>query len=63
MERDDVINLAKANNYAKLYEADQLHKEMSANRVFQGFVESAPQFPPSYKFEVGTRNYATEYGY
>ena len=34
-----------------LREKDQLRKEMSAGKVFQGMREALIKFPPTYKFE------------
>lgn len=40
-----------------MHENDQLLKEMRAGRAFDGFSEAELGFHPTYKLDVGTRNF------
>lgn len=46
---DDMIDLITTRKFQHLYKFDQLLKEISENRVLQGFQEGILDFPPSYK--------------
>jgi hypothetical protein len=54
---DEVLKLAEKKDYATLYEHDQLRKEMASKNCFYGFEEEPPNFPPTYRFIKGTREY------
>eukprot|EP01029_Cantina_marsupialis_P023865 TRINITY_DN6014_c1_g1_i1.p1 TRINITY_DN6014_c1_g1~~TRINITY_DN6014_c1_g1_i1.p1 ORF type:complete len:804 (-),score=195.46 TRINITY_DN6014_c1_g1_i1:140-2551(-) len=44
-------------NYAELRSMDQLLQERVAGRVFSGFHEAVLDFPPTYKYQIGTSVY------
>eukprot|EP00750_Incisomonas_marina_P014875 INCI17920.1.p1 GENE.INCI17920.1~~INCI17920.1.p1 ORF type:complete len:914 (+),score=146.20 INCI17920.1:420-3161(+) len=52
-----VLDNAKAGNLDLLLAKDQLLNEMFNGRVFQGYAEGPITFPPTYKYEAGTRHY------
>ncbi len=47
----------------ELLKVDQLRTEMTAGRVFVKFQEADIQFPPTYKFDVGTDQYDSRYDF
>ena len=55
----DAKKLAVSGKFAELKQDDQLTKEKSSMRVFNGFFEEDIQFPPTYKFDKGTFIYDT----
>ncbi|KAI0834146.1 DNase I-like protein [Hypoxylon sp. FL0890] len=61
MSRDTVVIAVKQNNLAKLLERDQLLVARRRNPAFKlrAFDEMPIQFPPTYKYDVGTDNYDT----
>ncbi|WAQ92694.1 hypothetical protein PtA15_17A176 [Puccinia triticina] len=46
-------------NYAELLAADQLLENMAAQAVFPKYTEGTINFPPTYKYDVGTDRYDT----
>lgn len=44
-------------NLNKLMVHDQLREVMQNGRAFSEFIENAPSFPPTFKYEVGTCEY------
>ncbi|KAI2471903.1 DNase I-like protein [Annulohypoxylon bovei var. microspora] len=61
MSRDTVVIAVKQNNLAKLLERDQLLVARRRNPAFKlrAFDEMHIEFPPTYKYDVGTDNYDT----
>lgn len=61
MSRDTVVIAVKQNNLAKLLERDQLLVARRRNPAFKlrAFDEMHIDFPPTYKYDVGTDNYDT----
>ncbi|CAF0762456.1 unnamed protein product [Adineta ricciae] len=57
--RAQVELLMKNNSYEQLLEYDQLKKEHAEERVFREFVEGPINFPPTYKYDIGSDNYDT----
>ena len=57
--RAQVEQLVKAESYQQLLEYDQLKKEHTEERVFREFKEGQINFPPTYKYDVGTDFYDT----
>ncbi|UJR10528.1 hypothetical protein I4U23_014731 [Adineta vaga] len=57
--RQHVEQFVKNSAYGQLLEYDQLRKEHSEGRVFREFNEGPVQFPPTYKYDVGTDFYDT----
>ncbi|KAI1371548.1 DNase I-like protein [Hypoxylon crocopeplum] len=59
MSRDTVVIAVKQNNLAKLLERDQLLVARRRNPAFKlrAFDEMPIEFPPTYKYDVGTDNY------
>jgi hypothetical protein len=53
--REEVMKLIKAQNFAALYKADQLQREIKANNVLRGFKESCPAFAPTFKLIPGAK--------
>lgn len=52
-------NLIETQQFAKLFEYDQLNKQMTAGESFPFFDEMEIKFPPTYKFDNGTTTYDT----
>lgn len=52
-------SLIKKQDYAKLFEYDQLNREMAAGELFPFYDEMEIKFPPTYKFDNGTKRYDT----
>ncbi|KAH9446425.1 hypothetical protein MJO28_016575 [Puccinia striiformis f. sp. tritici] len=46
-------------NYAELLAADQLLEHMASQAVFHKYTEGTINFPPTYKYDVGTDRYDT----
>lgn len=59
MSNEDVRNLIAAKEYYKLFEKDQLNQQMIAGESFPYYHEMAIDFPPTYKFDPGTKTYDT----
>lgn len=57
--RTQVEQFIKNANYKQLLEYDQLKKEHAEERVFREFHEGPIQFPPTYKYDVGSDEYDT----
>jgi hypothetical protein len=47
----------------KLLTYDQLLAEKTAKRSFAGFMEAPIDFPPTYKYDVGTNRFDSRYSY
>ncbi|EFA80518.1 inositol 5-phosphatase [Heterostelium album PN500] len=58
--REEVLNLVKKNNIAKILTKDQLAVQKKMERVFLGFKEASIQFMPTYKLERGQKGVYTE---
>ena len=56
---DRARRLVQAGDLETLYENDQLNLQMVAGMVFQYYSESRINFPPTYRFDLGTDNYDT----
>lgn len=56
---EDVKMLIEKRNLVKLFEYDQLNKEMASGGSFPFFDEMEIKFPPTYKFDNGTKTYDT----
>ncbi|KAK6461142.1 inositol-1,4,5-triphosphate 5-phosphatase [Scheffersomyces coipomensis] len=54
-----VMDLIDDKNYPKLFEFDQLNKEMANGESFPYFAESEIKFPPTYKFNNESNEYDT----
>jgi len=52
-----VKDFIERKEYSKLYEEDQLQKEMKKSNVFSLFKESKPKFRPTFKYERNVRIY------
>eukprot|EP00178_Gracilaria_changii_P016565 TRINITY_DN47786_c0_g1_i1.p1 TRINITY_DN47786_c0_g1~~TRINITY_DN47786_c0_g1_i1.p1 ORF type:complete len:742 (+),score=82.08 TRINITY_DN47786_c0_g1_i1:168-2393(+) len=59
LDRDVVLKHVRDRAWKSLQEADQLLQEMDAGRVFQGFSEGKTDFPPTYRYERGSRRYSS----
>lgn len=59
MSNEDVRRKIVSKEYASLFEKDQLNQQMIAGESFPYFHEMAIDFPPTYKFDPGTKNYDT----
>lgn len=57
--REDVEILINHEIFEPLLKGDQLKIEMTENTLFAGFQEGLINFPPSYRFDIGTSNYDT----
>lgn len=58
LPREEVLELVKEAKWKQLLENDQLLLEMKQGRVFEGFSEGDIEFGPTYRFEVGSRNFS-----
>lgn len=58
LEREKALELIRNQDWKQLKEADQLAQEMAAGRAFQGFLEGPTDFPPTYRYERGSRKYS-----
>ena len=59
LHRDEVVALSAAKEWEKLYSADQLAAQRNEGEVFYGFTEGSIEFPPTYKYKLGCREYDT----
>ncbi|PVH19066.1 hypothetical protein CXQ85_001361 [Candidozyma haemuli] len=59
MSNETVRSLVEEKNYAKLFEYDQLNKQMAKGESFPFYDEMEITFPPTYKFDNHTYNYDT----
>ncbi|XP_077976840.1 inositol polyphosphate 5-phosphatase OCRL-like [Glandiceps talaboti] len=56
---DEVKQLITKNAFDKLYEFDQLNKQMRIHKVFTNFTEGKITFVPTYKYDPGTDSWDT----
>lgn len=56
---EQVKNMVSSNELSSLKGHDQLLKSMAAEEVFQGFIEDQVNFPPTYKYGLGTNDWDT----
>ncbi len=59
-QRPHVIELIKLKNWAALQKSDQLMREMQKQECFFGFKEGPIRFPPTYRYERGSREYSAQ---
>lgn len=59
LPNDEVRKMIAAGEYAKLLEKDQLNQQMIAGEAFPYYHEMEINFPPTYKFDPGTKTYDT----
>lgn len=59
-EVEDVLTWIKNRDWSKLYSADQLQYQMRNNKIFYGFCEGPLRFPPTYKYERFSNEYAAD---
>lgn len=59
LNNEQVKTLVKQRDYSNLFEYDQLNKQMAAGELFPFFDEMEIKFPPTYKFDNGTKTYDT----
>ena len=59
IQRGNVEQLARNEEYQKLIQYDQLKTEHNEGRVFREFNEGLINFPPTYKYDVGSDVYDT----
>lgn len=59
MSNDDVRRMIAAGEFSKLFEKDQLNQQMVAGEAFPFYHEMDIKFPPTYKFDPGTKTYDT----
>nr|CDS32980.1 phosphatidylinositol 45 bisphosphate [Hymenolepis microstoma] len=57
LKKDQVERLIASKNIKKLLEYDQLRKAMESQLAFLDFKEGEITFPPTFKFDKGTKNY------
>jgi Endonuclease/Exonuclease/phosphatase family 2/C2 domain len=63
LPREEVVSVVEEGNFDRLYDHDQLRKELVAGRVFQGYLEARPtEFAPTYRYLRGTSVYNPEKG-
>lgn len=54
---DEIERNIMKNDYKKLLEYDQLKYVMKKGEAFSELTEQDPNFPPTFKFEVGSSRY------
>ncbi|CCD23143.1 phosphoinositide 5-phosphatase INP51 NDAI_0B01090 [Naumovozyma dairenensis CBS 421] len=59
MSNEDVRRLIASKEYTNLFLKDQLNQQMIAGESFPYYHEMAIDFPPTYKFDPGTKTYDT----
>lgn len=59
MTNEQVRTLIAQEEYTKLFERDQLNQQMIAGATFPYYNEMEIKFPPTYKFDPGTKIYDT----
>ncbi|AMD20742.1 HDL002Cp [Eremothecium sinecaudum] len=59
LSNDEVRKAIADGDYTKLFEKDQLNQQMIAGESFPYFNEMEITFPPTYKFDPGSRTYDT----
>lgn len=57
---DHILKCIEDKDWDSLYRSDQLQRQMKTCKVFLGFKEGPLQFPPTYKLERYTDNYASD---
>ncbi|XP_076804156.1 phosphatidylinositol 3,4,5-trisphosphate 5-phosphatase 2-like isoform X1 [Clavelina lepadiformis] len=55
MDVQEILSNIRKNEMAVLHKVDQLRREKDSNKVFNGFHEEEILFPPTYRYERGTR--------
>lgn len=58
LERDVVLQNVAEKKWKELQAADQLLQQRELKRAFEGFEEGETNFPPTYRYERGSRNYS-----
>ncbi|KAJ6933086.1 type I inositol polyphosphate 5-phosphatase 2-like [Populus alba x Populus x berolinensis] len=56
----EVRKLVAMKQWDELINSDQLSRELSGGRVFEGWKEGAINFPPTYKYEINSDTYVGE---
>ncbi|SCV05979.1 LANO_0H19394g1_1 [Lachancea nothofagi CBS 11611] len=59
LPNDEVRKRVRNSEYGKLFEKDQLNQQMIAGESFPYYNEMEINFPPTYKFDPGTKTYDT----
>lgn len=59
LSNEEVRAAILSHQYKKLFEKDQLNQQMISGESFPYFNEKEIEFPPTYKFDPGTREYDT----
>lgn len=59
MSNDEVRKMIVTQEFPKLFEKDQLNQQMIAGEAFPYYHEMEVKFPPTYKFDPGTKTYDT----
>ncbi|SCU94614.1 LAME_0F08196g1_1 [Lachancea meyersii CBS 8951] len=59
LPNDEVRKCVRNAEFGKLFEKDQLNQQMIAGEAFPYYNEMEIKFPPTYKFDPGTKTYDT----
>ncbi|CEP60389.1 phosphoinositide 5-phosphatase INP51 LALA0_S01e09648g [Lachancea lanzarotensis] len=59
LPNDEVRKCVQAADFGRLFEKDQLNQQMIAGEAFPYYNEMEITFPPTYKFDPGTKTYDT----
>lgn len=59
MDKDEIKELVKQNDFETLLQNDQLKKQQEAGKVFKNFIEGDIKFPPTYKYDLFSDDYDT----
>jgi len=54
----EAVSIAQKGKFGELLETDQLAKQIKAGQIFNNWREGKITFPPTYKYKVGTNEYA-----
>lgn len=60
MDRDQAISLIREAKWEELLKYDQLSNQIKSEASFLGFREGPIDFPPTYKYEINSRDFYTE---
>lgn len=54
---EEIERSIKKGELTTLFDQDQLRSVMASGKAFSELTESIPDFPPTFKYEVGTSDY------
>jgi len=60
VEHDEIVQAVRDANLTKLLAVDQLTEVRDSQQAFHQLTDTKPEFPPTYKFVIGTQEYDTK---